>query len=215
MSMIQFKGERRVFFLPCSGLFDYFCLSLIWNGRPSWLLSMSIDKVCTRFASLVPGSPVVVLLCRCLTREWLNQSWDWILLVFHVWLHQASLLHVEMHSGCYDNEFYCNATGNCIPQKWLCDGHDDCTDGQDERPTVGCGMQILHSRMLMVAVFNLDGTIFYNLYINSRRRYVCHVPSTFATVNTHANVFFVLPGGISKAWRHIVSANCDFDREPL
>ena len=43
-----------------------------------------------------------------------------------------------------------------------------------------------------------------------------HVPSTFATVNTHANVFFVfLPGGISKEWRHIVSANCDFEGETL
>ena len=55
-----------------------------------------------------------------------------------------------------------------------------------------------------------------NLYINTGRWYLWHVPSTFATVNTHANVFFVfLPGGISKEWRHIVSANCDFDRQPL
>ena len=39
---------------------------------------------------------------------------------------------------------------------------------------------------------------------------------TFATVNTHANMFFVfLPGGIIKEWRHIVSANCHFDRQPL
>ena len=39
------------------------------------------------------------------------------------------------------------------------------------------------------------------LYINSGQWYQCHVPSTFATVNTHANVFFVfLPGGISKEW---------------
>ena len=53
-----------------------------------------------------------------------------------------------------------------------------------------------------------------NLYINSGRWYLCHVSSTFATVNTHANVFFVfLPGGISKEWRHIVSANCHFDRQ--
>ena len=35
-----------------------------------------------------------------------------------------------------------------------------------------------------------------------------------ATVNTHVNVFFVfLPGGISKEWRHIVSANCYFEGE--
>ena len=50
------------------------------------------------------------------------------------------------------------------------------------------------------------------LYINSERWYLSHVPSTFATVNTHANVFFVfLPGCISKEWRQIVSSNCDFD----
>ena len=50
------------------------------------------------------------------------------------------------------------------------------------------------------------------LYINSGRWYLCHVPSTFATVNTHANMFFVfLPAGISKECRHIVSANCDFE----
>ena len=54
------------------------------------------------------------------------------------------------------------------------------------------------------------------LYINSGEWYIWHVPITFATVNTHANVFFVfLPGGISKEWRHIVSTNCDFDRDPL
>ena len=55
---------------------------------------------------------------------------------------------------------------------------------------------------------------FDHLYINRGRWYLCHVPSTFATVNTHANVFFVfLPGGISKEWRHIVSANCHFEGE--
>ena len=52
--------------------------------------------------------------------------------------------------------------------------------------------------------------------LNTGQWYLWHVPSTFAIVNTHANVFFVfLPGGISKEWHHIVSANCDFDREPL
>ena len=56
--------------------------------------------------------------------------------------------------------------------------------------------------------------IFIYLYINSGRWYLSHVPSTFETVNTHANVFFVfLPGGISKECRHIVSANCDFEAE--
>ena len=52
------------------------------------------------------------------------------------------------------------------------------------------------------------------LYINSEQWYKWHVPSTSATVNTHANVFFVfLPGGISKEWRDIVSANCYFEGE--
>ena len=48
-----------------------------------------------------------------------------------------------------------------------------------------------------------------HLYINTGWLSLFHVPSTFAPANTHANVFFVfLPGGISKEWRHIVSANC-------
>ena len=55
-------------------------------------------------------------------------------------------------------------------------------------------------------------TIFYLLYINTGELSLLHVPSTFATVNTHANVFFVfLSGGISKEWRHIV----DFEGETL
>ena len=45
-----------------------------------------------------------------------------------------------------------------------------------------------------------------------------HVLSTFAAVNTKPTCSlssYLVPGGISKEWRHIVSANCDFDREPL
>ena len=55
----------------------------------------------------------------------------------------------------------------------------------------------------------------HHLYINSEQWYQWHVPSTFATVNTHANVFFIfLPGGmISKEWCHIVLANCYFEGE--
>ena len=53
-----------------------------------------------------------------------------------------------------------------------------------------------------------------HLYINSGRWYLSHVPSTFATVNSHANMFFVfLPGDISKEWSQIVSTNCDFEGE--
>ena len=52
----------------------------------------------------------------------------------------------------------------------------------------------------------------FYLYINSGRWYLSHVPSTFATLSAHANVFFVfLPGGISKEWRHILSANWHFE----
>ena len=59
---------------------------------------------------------------------------------------------------------------------------------------------------------NVGGGFSQYLYINSGRWYLCHVHSTFATVNTHVNVFFVfLPGSICKEWRHIVSANCDFE----
>ena len=55
-----------------------------------------------------------------------------------------------------------------------------------------------------------------NLYINTGELSLLHISSTFAPVNTHANVFFVfLPGGISKEWLHIVSANCDFEGEIL
>ena len=61
----------------------------------------------------------------------------------------------------------------------------------------------------MVPISGMSG-----IYIYNTGGYLWHVPSTFATVNTRANVFFVfLSGGISKEWRHIVSANCDFDRE--
>ena len=55
-------------------------------------------------------------------------------------------------------------------------------------------------------------TLTIHLYINTGELSLLHVPSTFATVNTYANMFFVfLPGGISKEWRHIVSANCEFE----
>ena len=56
-----------------------------------------------------------------------------------------------------------------------------------------------------------DNTVIYILIANSGTN---DTSSSFATVNTHANVFFVfLPGGISKEWRHIVSANCYFEGE--
>ena len=96
---------------------------------------------------------------------------------------------------------------------------DETTDNPEE--DVGLIFRVIgglcdgQNRELQVGIITNPQTPHSNLlYINSGRWYLWHVPSTFATVNTHVNVFFVfLPGGISKEWRHIVSANCDFQGE--
>ena len=37
-------------------------------------------------------------------------------------------------------EFLCQRQpGRCIPNSWLCDGEKDCSEGEDELPTAGCG----------------------------------------------------------------------------
>ncbi|KAI3355049.1 hypothetical protein L3Q82_017927, partial [Scortum barcoo] len=42
-------------------------------------------------------------------------------------------------SACRSYEFSC-ATGQCVPQAWLCDGETDCLDGSDEQQcTTPCG----------------------------------------------------------------------------
>lgn len=41
------------------------------------------------------------------------------------------------HHTCEANSFQCH-TGHCIPQRWMCDGDDDCQDGSDEDPRY-CG----------------------------------------------------------------------------
>ncbi|XP_019368784.1 PREDICTED: CD320 antigen [Gavialis gangeticus] len=34
---------------------------------------------------------------------------------------------------CPEHEFRCAPGGACFPRTWLCDGHDDCDHGEDER----------------------------------------------------------------------------------
>ena len=69
-----------------------------------------------------------------------------------------------------------------------------------------------HMDIRFYLIINTVSSFCIHLYINTGELSLWHVPSTFATVNTHANVFFVfLPGVISKERRHIVSANCDFE----
>ena len=35
-------------------------------------------------------------------------------------------------TACEPDEFSCNRIGQCIPQKYVCDGRRDCVDGSDE-----------------------------------------------------------------------------------
>lgn len=46
-------------------------------------------------------------------------------------------LSLEGHHTCEANSFQCH-TGHCIPQRWMCDGDDDCQDDSDEDPRY-CG----------------------------------------------------------------------------
>ena len=33
---------------------------------------------------------------------------------------------------CTSDQFACGDSGKCIPQRWVCDYHKDCENGEDE-----------------------------------------------------------------------------------
>jgi hypothetical protein len=66
---------------------------------------------------------------------------------------------ISFTATCEPKEFRCD-TGQCIPEKWVCDGQSDCTDASDERK---CGKLLEggHWKLLEVS------TMFTNVIVGS------------------------------------------------
>ena len=61
--------------------------------------------------------------------------------------HAHMTYHIPDESECANKQceagkFSCKSNGECIPEKWQCDGEKDCLDGTDEKnceyPEVHC-----------------------------------------------------------------------------
>ena len=71
------------------------------------------------------------------------------------------LLFVGLNHVCDDNEHKCLDAGNCITNRWVCDGDRDCKDGSDE---LDCRKLPLRT-LIFLHVFSLptSTTEFYEL----------------------------------------------------
>lgn len=58
---------------------------------------------------------------------------------------------------CYENEYICPNTTQCIPKQWICDNDKDCEDGSDESHVNCSGKNFLlckNVKIFMFIVFN-------------------------------------------------------------